>query len=91
MGREWATLWKPSAGLPPTRWVGESGVMRSGCSASRALRRFMQGVVLGVGEHGGVEDVVEVLVVAELVAQGGDLLGGADRFGSKSTRHGCSV
>ena len=34
------------------------------------------GVVLGVGPGGGVEDVVEVLVVAELFAQGVDAGGG---------------
>jgi len=37
------------------------------------LEAVHQGVVLGVGEYGSVEDVVEVLVVAELVAEALDL------------------
>ena len=37
MGEEWRTLTKPSRGFPPTRWVGESGVIRSGCSVSSFL------------------------------------------------------
>ncbi len=68
MRREWGTFSKPSAGLPPTRCVGESAVRSSGCSASSAFRRFIKRVVLRVGEHGRVEHVVQVFVVAELVA-----------------------
>ena len=30
MARAWRTVWKPSRGAPPTRWLGESGVISSG-------------------------------------------------------------
>ena len=43
----------------------------------------MQRVVLGVGQFGGVEHVVEVLVVANLFAQRFDLL-----LGREPGRHG---
>ena len=38
-GTRWCTSWKPSATLPPTRWVGESGVISSGYLASSSSRR----------------------------------------------------
>ena len=34
MGISWAARGKASCGVPPTRWVGESGVTNSGCAAS---------------------------------------------------------
>jgi hypothetical protein len=40
IGTLWRTLVKPSSTLPPTRCVGESGVRRSGNSASMACRRW---------------------------------------------------
>ncbi len=64
-GRECGTLRGPSLGLPPTRWVGKSGVRRSGRSASRGAEFVHSAVVMGVGPGVGAEDVVEVLVVAE--------------------------
>ena len=69
MGREWRTFLKPSAGLPPTRWVGESGVSSSGCAASMPLQLVHQRVVVGVGDLRRVENVVEVLVAAQFGAQ----------------------
>ena len=37
MGMAWVTLWKPSTGCSETRWVGESGVIRAGWTASSFL------------------------------------------------------
>ncbi|MFM8789737.1 MAG: hypothetical protein ACKOEI_07785, partial [Chthoniobacterales bacterium] len=36
MGTRCRTCLKPSSGLPATRWVGESGVRKSGCASSRS-------------------------------------------------------
>jgi hypothetical protein len=59
-------FWKPSRAFPPTRCVGDSGVMRG----FEGLEFADQGVVLGVGNLGGVEHVVLALVVADGFAQG---------------------
>ena len=48
--------------------------MSSGCSRFEGFELVYQLVVLGVGEFGRVEYVVEVLVVAEFVAKVVDLL-----------------
>ena len=69
MGRECATFLKPSAGLPPTRWVGESGVSKLGVRGFDGLELVHQRVVLGVGDLGRVEDVIQVLVAAQFGAQ----------------------
>ena len=37
IGRRCWTFWSAETGSSPTRWVGESGVTSSGCSASSAL------------------------------------------------------
>ena len=37
IGSLWVTDGNSERGAPPTRWVGESGVMSSGCAASRSL------------------------------------------------------
>ncbi len=37
IGSSWVTLVRLETGAEPTRWVGESGVTSSGCSASSAL------------------------------------------------------
>ena len=58
-----------SLGAAPTRWVGESGVSSSGCSRLERLEPAHQGVVLGVGKLGIVEDVVEMVVTVDLLAQ----------------------
>ncbi len=54
------------------------------------LETVHEGVVLGVREDGRVEDVVEVLVVNDVVAEGLNLvedLGlGGDRFGRHRSR-----
>jgi len=73
MGRECGVLTKPSRGLPPTRWVGESELGMLGFERLQAIR---QRVVLRVGQFGRVEDVVQVLVAANLFAQRVDLLAG---------------
>ncbi len=36
IGCRWRTFSSAPTGSPPTRWVGESGVSSSGCSASIA-------------------------------------------------------
>ncbi len=74
MGEECGTLTNPSRGLPPTRCVGESGVMSEGCSALQILQLLHQLVEFRVADFGIVENVVEVLVVANLFAQSFDLL-----------------
>ena len=63
----WPLTW------PPTRWVGESGVISSGCldssSISSSIRRSNSASVIS----GDVEHVIAMLVVANLVAQGVEL------------------
>ena len=76
MGELWRTLTKPSRGLPPTRWVGESGVGQLGMLRPRAPAAAHQGVVFGVGDFGLVEHVVQVLVAAQLFAKRFDFAGG---------------
>ena len=75
--RAWArsarTLTNPSRGLPPTRCVGESGVISSGCLGLELLQLLHQAVEFGVADLGIVEHVVAVLVMADLVAQLVDL------------------
>ena len=68
---------KPSRGLPPTRWVGESGVISSGCSVFELLQLNHELVEFGVVNFGIVEDVVAVFVVADFFAQCFDLLFGS--------------
>jgi hypothetical protein len=72
MGRECCAFLKPSAGLPPTRCVGESGVTVLD-APPRALQLVHQRVVLGVADLGRVENVVEMLVAAQFRAQLFDL------------------
>ena len=74
MGELCGTLTKPSRGLPPTRWVGESGVTSSGWSRFEFLKPPHQRVVFGVADLGLVEDVVQVLVTMQLIAQLVDFL-----------------
>ena len=64
----------PSRGLPPTRCVGESGVTSDGMLGLEILQLLHQLVEFGVADFGIVENVVEVFVVANLLAQGFDLL-----------------
>ena len=59
----------PSRGLPPTRCVGESGVTSVGMLGLEILQLLHQLVEVGVADFGIVENVVEVLVVANLFAQ----------------------
>ena len=69
MGEECATLTKPSRGLPPTRCVGESGVISSGCSRLELLQLVHQLVEFGVADFRIVEHVIAVLVMANLVSE----------------------
>ena len=62
-------LGKPSAGLPPTRWVGLSGVICSGCCCSSRLQLLEQRVVVRVRDLGIVEDIIEVFVTTNLIPQ----------------------
>ena len=65
---------KPSRGLPPTRCVGESGVISSGCFGFQRLQLVHQAIEFGVADFGIVENVVAVLVIADLVAHSFQLL-----------------
>ena len=69
MGELCGTLTKPSRGLPPTRCVGESGVASSGCCVFQLLQLAHQRVVFGVGDFRLVENVVQMLVAAQLFAE----------------------
>ena len=59
----------PSVGRPATRWVGESGVTRSGMLRLERLELVQQPVELFVGNLGVVVDVVALFVVADRAAQ----------------------
>ena len=78
MGELCATLTKPSRGLPPTRWVGESGVEQLGMLGFQIAQLAHQRVVFGVADLGLVQHVVQALVMAQRFAQlfdpGGDFL-----------------
>ena len=76
MGELWRTLTNPSRGLPPTRWVGESGGGKLRMLGLERLQAAHQGVVFGVGDFGLVEDVVQVFVAAQLFAKRLDFAGG---------------
>ena len=70
MGELCGTLMKPSRGLPPTRCVGESGVSEFGMlRLPDRCKSAHQRVVFGVADLGLVENVVQMLVVAQFVAQ----------------------
>ena len=64
---------KPSAGRPATRWVGESDVTRSGWSLLERLQLTQERVEFGVRDLGVVENVIPLLVVANLLAEGFEL------------------
>ena len=72
MGREWGSFEKPSAGRPPTRWLGESAVQQLRVSGFKCFELVHQGVVLGVIDGRGVENVILVFMMAKQVVQGGD-------------------
>ena len=63
---------------PPTRWVGESGVISSGCAGLEGPQLLQERVELGVGDLRRVEDVVGVLVAPDV---------GAERRGTLSRSH----
>jgi hypothetical protein len=71
---------------------GESRWM-PGAVGFENLEAVHQGVVVGVGEDGGVFDVVEVLVVADLFAELVDLLvgGGCGGHGIQYMRVGGGI
>ena len=71
MGRECRTFLKPSDGLPPTRWVGESGVEQLGMRGFNVLQFVHQRVVLGIRDHWRIHHVVEVLVTTQFRVQFG--------------------
>ena len=60
----------------PTRCVGESGALSSGCAVSRSWSSPEERVVLGVGDLGRVVRVVEPVVLADLVRERRDVLAG---------------
>ena len=62
MGRGCRTDTKESRGSAPTRWVGESGVTRSGrCSSIARISRIRASVFV-VGDDRIVEDVIAVVM-----------------------------
>ena len=63
---------------PPTRWVGESGVIELGMRGLEGLQLLQERVELGVGDLRRVEDVVGVLVAPDV---------GAERRGALSRGH----
>ena len=69
MGREWRTFWKPSRRLAADALRGRVGRDELGVVGLEPLELVHERVVFGVGNFGRVEDVVEVLVVAQLMAQ----------------------
>ena len=68
-GTRCSTMPKVSTGAPPTRCVGESGVISSGWRASSVAQFDHELVEVGVGDLGLVEDEVAVLVVGDLRAE----------------------
>ena len=67
---------KPSTGWPPTRWVGESGVTQVGVRGFERAELAHERVELGVGDLRRVALVVQRFVVANLIAERGDAVGG---------------
>ncbi len=76
MGRECCAFLNPSAGLPPTRCVGESAVTSSGCAASSRFSSFISASYSASVISGRVENVVQMLVAAKFFAQLFDLVRG---------------
>jgi hypothetical protein len=69
MGREWRDLLEALGRLAADALGGRVGREQLGVRGLDALELVHQRVVLGVGDLRRVEDVVEVLVVAEFGAQ----------------------
>ena len=78
IGCGWRTFSSLETGSAPTRWVGESGVTSSGCSASMPPQLVEQRVVGVVADDRVVEDVVAVVVLGDLAAQLGGALAARD-------------
>ena len=75
IGVECCTLANWPLTCPPTRWVGESGVISSGYFDSNSISwSIRQAIEFRVADFRVVEDVVTVLVVADLVAQSVEFL-----------------
>ena len=72
IGTAWRTGLNSLSGWPPTRWVGESGVTRSGNCSSRFFKLRVELVVLEIGNLGLRLDVVEVIVAADSLAEVSD-------------------
>ena len=54
---------------PPTCWVGESGRAQLRIGLLKLTQLTHQRVVLGVGYHRGVEHVVAVVLVSDLLGE----------------------
>ena len=67
---------KAERGSAPMRWLGESGVIRSGCCSSIARSFAHEGVVLVVGDLRVVEHVVVMVVEVEVGLELGVTFGG---------------
>ena len=74
-------------GLAADALGGRVGRDEAGMLGLEHLEAVHEGVVLRVRKDGRVEDVVEVLVVNDLVAEGLDLVEGIGRGGGRFGRH----
>ena len=72
MGCSWITAGNSFTGRPATRRVGESGVARSGMRPLEILEPLHETVVFAVRNHRVVENVIAVVVAADLLAKGFD-------------------
>jgi hypothetical protein len=75
MGRECSTFTKPSRGLPPTRCVGE------------LLELLHQPVEIRIGNLRSIQDVIQMLMPADFIAQAFDFSYGI----FAACRHGFKV
>ena len=69
IGTRWRTSWKRPDGAAPTACVGESGVASAGIVRLELPQLHHEEVVLGVGDLGRIEHVVQLVVVDDLLAE----------------------
>ena len=74
IGSRWRTWTKRSPGRPPTRWVGESGVISAGILGLERAQLVQQRVVLVVADRRVVVLVVGLVVAGDLGAELGRAL-----------------
>ncbi len=69
IGSAWVTLSKPKATRPPTRCVGESGVIEIRMRRLEVRQLTHERVELGVGDLRRAVDVIQLLVMANQAAE----------------------